>query len=130
MKSRKGFVTNSSSSSFVIATKPGIGARIAIEMDLSKCIDYTLKTKKDVIDYLIYVYSYKNEYTEDNLPELFMDNDCAKEQYDLYMQFIEAGKYVHIGIASDEDVDNTAGMYIRNNGLPPSSDYDILQNCD
>lgn len=92
MKTRNGFVSNSSSSSFILAI-PKESAKdkvqFKIEGDLTKYADETLKTKKDVIAY-------------------FKDDLCCNEDDENFIKALEAidkGFVVIVGSLSDESDD-------------------------
>jgi len=54
MKIRSGFVSNSSSSSFIVAAgKNPAKVSITLEVDLEKYVQRTLNTEEEVLDYLV-----------------------------------------------------------------------------
>lgn len=90
MKQRKGFVSNSSSCNFVIATKNDkkkLGLKINVEADLNDFVQETLKTEKEVIAY----------FTE----EWSCDGDDP--EYVKALAAVKAGKTVYILEAGDEE---------------------------
>jgi len=93
MKTRTGFVSNSSSSSFILAIpKESAKEKIQfkIEGSLTPYADYTLKTKKEVIAY-------------------FKDDLCCYEDDEHFIKALEAidkGCIVLVGSLSDESSDD------------------------
>lgn len=85
MKIRNGFVSNSSSSSFIVAADKNANAEIRIVIPLKEC-STVLKTKKDVEEWL----SDNKGYTLETLKEEAKDNSWAKELLKAYEQMIKA----------------------------------------
>ena len=85
MKVRNGFVSNSSSSSFVVAMSKEGKPEITIKVDLTKYTDHILSTIQELNEY------WGNE--RDEINKLY--EDCRKA--------IEAGQIVYMGNFSDED---------------------------
>jgi hypothetical protein len=102
MKTRFGYVSNSSSSSFIVATTPERDGKITIrkEIDLS---DYGTKVS-----------------TEEELKKFFKSRYSFDDEFfiDLYtkcLKIIESGKVIFFGDFSDEDGFEEA--FLCNNGL-------------
>ena len=93
MKIRHGFVSNSSSSSFILAMPKNSNSKkidFVIEGNLSQYVEETLKTKKDVIAY-------------------FKDNLCCEnddEDFIKTLKAIDDGYIIMIGSLSDESSDD------------------------
>jgi len=119
MKTRQGFVSNSSSSSFIIAGKKDtIKIKVELEYNTSNLIEF--KTLQEFYDYQLEECSNSkedtDEYFEDQIPK--MKEEFAK------------GNFVYIGRVSTDDCDDLAGITICNKGLPKSNTYVILQDSE
>ena len=116
MKYRNGFISNSSSSSFIISTKSD-KEKIKVEIDLvefiENCGEYgesglrcILRNEKDVLDYI-------KEYGYEPIEEFFEDEPYWKEKYDEMKQQINDGNII---ICCDIGYDKT-------------SQFEVLKNC-
>ena len=94
MKVRLGFVSNSSSSSFVIASKTTPGTvKLTIPVDISDLVDETIKDEEELIDY------FKEHYDDD-----FMEDEKYKKMYDKFLIHIKQGFVLYTcQIANDDD---------------------------
>jgi len=88
MKVRNGFVSNSSSSSFIVAVPANQKAEITIKVDLSEYADQKIATIKELNDY------WRG------------DRDEIDELYEKCRKAIEAGQIVYVGRFSDDDYDD------------------------
>ncbi len=119
MKVRSGFVSNSSSSSFILGLR-GDDAKvtISIEIDLSKYGEL-IETKEQLERYVLDEYGY--------LPETSMSETMShvQEIYGEMLAHIESGKKVLCGefnsAYSEEE------NLLRTRGLPESDSYVIIQ---
>ena len=115
MKIRNGFVSNSSSSSFIVAAKKGkTTIKMEIEIDLE---DYTQHTISNVKELLAY---YKDE----------CDGDVNPEQDEDFREQLADGKIIYIGQFCS-DGDNMLEQYLCDQGLPntiESDDVKIIQS--
>jgi hypothetical protein len=105
MKIRSGFVSNSSSSSFIIAVKDEDNTKVSItfEVDLSAYADKPISTIEDLNKYFDYDRSWKYE-------------ECRKA--------IENGKTILIGRFSDECTDSEE-TFLCYNGIPDQDNKNI-----
>lgn len=120
MKIRSGFVSNSSSSSFIVAVEgENTKTTLTVEVDLADFARYdggVCRTKEEV----------KEAFLDRYGAEEMLDEDAMAPLYNVCLAAIEDGKTVIIG-----DFDSqTEGIeaYLCNNGLPESPGVDIIQN--
>ena len=96
MKIRKGFVSNSSSSSFIVATSRKTSGKIVltIKVDLKNYADKVITTEKELLKYLDYNYDWS--------PDCGEDDSWARGYYIKAKKALESGKTVYCGSFSDE----------------------------
>ncbi len=112
MKIRSGFVSNSSSSSFIVAAnKENTNIKITLETDLKK-YGKVLTTEQEVKDYFIYEYG----------------DDYDNVAYNSCLSAIKEGKIIIIG-SFDSDTDDNLEKYLCNKGIPKNiTNIKIIQN--
>lgn len=119
MKKRYGFVSNSSSSSFIIASKPGEKIKMEIEIDPSKYMrSYTNGGEPiTTIENLNSYYSYEFDWIEDDfhealktktIDEILLDNgeSYLAERYLASKEAIESGLSIYDMTFSSECYDD------------------------
>jgi len=94
MKTRTGFVSNSSSTSFGVSHDPNQGLRVTI--DLSNYVDRSFRTEEELNAYFMEKEGYES------LEEFLEDAPWMREQYDTSMKAIREGKVVSI-LSVDRD---------------------------
>jgi hypothetical protein len=122
MKIRKGFVSNSSSSSFIIATpKDKKELKILVELDLSELTESSANSKEELLEI------FKEEYSMESEEEI-KESKYMFEWYQKALKAIEEGKTVHYGRVSSESDDGTE-LFLYNNGFGKPVDIDIIKDA-
>ena len=125
MKTRNGFVSNSSSSSFVIAVKDDAKVQITVEVDLEN-FGTTIETIEELDAYILDRYGYSGK----SIDELCSECEYTERIYDASKKEIEAGKKVIHGSFSDDSYDNPLEAYLCHNGLKGIVDTDKIEVID
>ena len=109
MKVRNGFVSNSSSSSFIVAAKSekDLKTKITLEVDLMEYVKDSVSTVEELDDY------YMEEYGR--VP-VKADKDEEWKNYSAAVKAIGKGNVVFFG-AFHSDGDNSVEHYLCDNGL-------------
>jgi len=117
MKTRKGFVSNSSSSSFIVASDLDELVEITLRSHLSSLSRYQIRTLEDYKKYfdLEYIWTTWEEYIRD-----------YEEEYNTIMKAIEQGKTVYIGYVGNEYDYGEMAENIYFNGFPEGN-YEIIR---
>lgn len=114
MKIRSGFVSNSSSSSFIVATDDEQGhVELVIKVNLSNYGE-VLKTKEEVDAYF---YERWGQYDE---------SEWVKEKLHTCLDAIARGKVIIAGDFTDDSDGEEA--FLCNNGIPASPDIEIIES--
>lgn len=124
MKMRSGFVSNSSSSSFIIATEPGKGApTITVTMSLESVITETFKTKEELDKHILQDYGWGDNPTIESILE---EESYIKGWYNASVKALEEGKVVYKGWGNSDEPDPVA-QFIYARGLTQKSLGDTAQ---
>jgi hypothetical protein len=107
MKTRLGFVSNSSSSSFIITKKnykkgKPLKATLAVEIDLSDMIEEVITTKEELDNYIVDQYGW-GEYN--TLEKILEGNEFRKSKYEKYLSLINEGSSICFGSAANDSGD-------------------------
>ena len=120
MKIRSKFVSNSSSSSFLVATdekKPII--KLVVEVDLSE-LGEKIKTKKQL-----------DEYYADEI-EWRREDGIDFPMYDRAVEALKEGKTLIAGYASDDGDNQIEGFMIHgfSQFVDPEDGVEVIEDCD
>lgn len=115
MKRRQGFVSNSSSSSFILAVDKDVkNEDIKIEISLSECIENRIETVEELQAYFDenYIWADAEERAEKSFISLLQEEgDWCVEKYEECEKAIYSGKVIILGSGSNEDY-NAAGLAV------------------
>jgi len=125
MKTRQGFVSNSSSSSFIVAfdkTNDAGKCQLTLEVDMSK-YGTRLSSKEELDDYIIGEYGTRGITIEKVLEDDWYDRD----RYNKMLEAINAGKVIFAGWASYNETDDPIEMMIGNGGLKYITGTEVIE---
>lgn len=111
MKIRVGFVSNSSSSSFILPFKTGENEKVTVEFtidDITEIInnssdgnvDETITNEDEVKSYLLEKYGYKNQSFEEFVEE---EGQYITDIYNSMMEHINQGKSIIVGYIDNNE---------------------------
>jgi hypothetical protein len=121
MKNRYGFVSNSSSSSFILAVNKDVEEITAIiKIPLSDICNNTITTVKELRNYIFERYGFKDQTVEDVLKEKYV-----KDVYDKGLKQLNQGKVLKVGCVTNECCDGNLELFIYDNGLEGLNSKDI-----
>lgn len=129
MKIRTSFVSNSSSSSFILGTskknrnKP---IKVTIECDINDIIDDVIETEQQWAEYLFDEYCYG-----ESLTDQMGEDKWLKERYEKGIAQLKAGNVLLVGSCSNEE-DSAISQFIFDNKLKGNIDskiYTIVEDA-
>lgn len=129
MKTRIGFVSNSSTSSFVAAMRPDTPTKIKveIEVDLMDYVYTIIRTKKELDEWFQEYHHIDPEIMMQYVILCSLEKDLFVEEYEKYLEQIENGKMVLIGgFSSYGDGGNAIENMFHEKGLSKMN----LQNVE
>lgn len=104
MKVRNGFVSNSSSSSFIISvpSSVGKGGKIMVEVDPSKVFDTVITSKEELDKWVVDQYGWGGV---TDVEKILADEDWVQERYAEMLKTVERGDVV---LQGDFEYDDTS----------------------
>jgi len=125
MKIRIGFVSNSSSSNFVLAVpKENNNLEITLKFDIRDLVDTTIVTKKELDIWATDYYGKREHWS-----------DYEVERYNTYLNALEQGKIILEGTISNDSCGDTEGIELmlmsgtlRLRDMLNSEDIEVLQD--
>lgn len=132
MKIRKGFVSNSSSTSFVLSKKKSNDEDISVTIKISMkdLVRKVITTKEELKAHFLEYYHYDSwEYLIDS--DEFEDSE--ERDYITMLSAIERGDTVYICEASSDDSDNPISQFFYNDGVRQEyfdDDITIISGAD
>lgn len=117
MRKRLFFVSNSSSSSFVLSTDNPEDLKVMVEVDLSELVDKVVKTEDELKKYC--------------LEELYFDEDHIENNktYKKYLKKLKQGKtLLFMSCSNDSDNAISGALYESGIGLLKSKKFEIISD--
>ncbi len=116
MKSRHGFVSNSSSSSFIISTmaKKPVDVHATHSTTMDGLIKHVIDTEQRLAEVFVEEYDWGENLS---LADLFEKQPYLKESYDKCALALRSGQQIMWGHVDTDDFDNPIEVEIFNEGL-------------
>jgi len=118
MKIRNGFVSNSSSSSFIIAGKKA--PRMTIDVDISSLVEYTINNKVELDEYFI------DQYCYESIEEMKSEDKWVSDNYDNCLKELDKGNTIYAGEVSSDDDDQYSSL-IYYGGFKGKTNFKIIE---
>lgn len=121
LKYRTGFVSNSSSSSFVLANKTG-NTKTTIEVDLEDLFETTITTVKELDAY----YLEHNTWRSHNTLEKILEDEYIKDEYQKSKEKLSEGYTLFMGSVGNDD-ENPLSYYFYQEGFGGIKGFEVLE---
>jgi hypothetical protein len=108
MKIRKGFVSNSSSSSFIVAVDKGTNVKCTsnpMTCNLNDYVNHTIKTEKELWEY------YQDNCGYNTVEGMKVDDEYSYNEYVKCLGMIKQGKVILFGEFEDQGGDREEYMF-------------------
>jgi hypothetical protein len=115
MKIRNGFISNSSSSSFILSSNKSINPKVIINLN-----NYITEIKNEEELYRAFVYGY----------ELSEWNKKLFKKYKICQKLLQTGKIVYLGVVSDDSDDPISEMLSRGFLKSKTNEYEIIEDVE
>lgn len=131
MKTRNSFVSNSSSSSFILALKDKKTRKITVhlEVNLDELTDRIISKPQELEE------AWLSDYGYDDIDELFEDyGENYRKRYEKCLEALEQGKTIMMGSVSNEDY-NPLSMLLYDRGIAQNieeiktGNIEVIQDC-
>ena len=118
MKIRNGFVSNSSSSSFVISVEDEskAKAKISLIVDFKDYARYVIKNETDLDNWI------KEHHGYESRQELLLNENWASDEVGSILKALEKGEIVLIGSFSDDSYDDPVETFLCKYGIPTETE--------
>ena len=125
MKIRTCFVSNSSSSSFVLASKLETTPKVQmmIEFELNELIDRKIKTVKELENYIIQEWGWKSKTVE----EVLEQNEYLRDDYEEYLAKLKEGYTLYFGTISGDDGGIQSYLYYGGIEMPKIEGFETIE---
>jgi hypothetical protein len=129
MKTRMGFVSNSSSSSFIVAgDKNNSKLTMMIEVDLEDFSEKVITTISELNEYIVSEYGWADD-DGDTAAKIIENGDFSGETYAKMIHQLDMGKVIYVGsvyTSSGEAIEE----YVANNGFGKTdNNFIIIQDA-
>jgi hypothetical protein len=114
MRKRRGFISNSSSSSFIIsAPKEQTTINLTLEVDLDKTGE-KIETEEELREYIFD--NFRNS-QNDTLEDIIKNDEYAEDIYKKCLAAVLKGDYLWVLTGSSEDIEDAASIVMYENSL-------------
>ena len=127
MKIRLAHVSNSSSSSFMLAMSGERGdVIISIKANLSE-IGTIITSEEELNEYFVNEYGYDRIKTIEKV--LASEGEWLLEKYEEAILALDNGRKIVVGIVANDD-DNQISRLLADQGFPESDEYEIIEQVE
>ena len=121
MNIRLGFVSNSSSSNFIVSTS-GDEAWVEVRINIAAYAEGVVKTKAELDEYFIERFGWNDD---TDLDAIFEESPIYAKMYEEASAALDRGETVLLGSFSS-DSDDSAELFLYDNGIPKTPGVKII----